>query len=95
VGAGEETQEKAVNDWRAGFKRVPLHLATWGLAGAVASLWLGWLPTAFVVGAAIRGEYQDVVDVKSDTWTKAVIDLISQVALPVLSCLILHHFGLL
>lgn len=71
-----------MKNWRDGVKRIPLHVFTWGLAASVATIWLGWVPSAFVLGAAIRGEYQDIRG-KRDTVGKALIDFCSQVALPI------------
>jgi hypothetical protein len=74
-------------NWRDGVKRIPLHLATWGLGGVLASVWLGWIPLAFVLGAAIRGEYQDFTN-GEDTVGKAIIDFSSQIVLPLTVALV-------
>lgn len=78
------------HNWKDGVRRIPLHLATWGLGGAVVAILLGWLPLAFVLGAAIRGEYQDVTN-GDDTAGKAAIDFVSQVILPALAGILRHR----
>jgi hypothetical protein len=65
-------------DWRAGIKRVPLHLVTFGLAGFLLTWYGGW--GAAIVLSAWRGyaEFLDWHYFRDDTFAKALIDLLSQ-----------------
>jgi hypothetical protein len=65
------------NDARAGIRKIPLHLATFGWPGALVTWYGGWGAAAVLV--AWRG-YEEYHDWRCgyDTLGKALIDLVSQ-----------------
>lgn len=90
--SGSKDAPVTPHDWRAGIKRLPLHLGAMGLPSMIAAILIPpgpwkWLPAAAMVGQAIRGEIADVQE-GSDTVTKAIMDGVSQSVLAIVGALI-------
>jgi hypothetical protein len=66
--------------WRQGLARIPLHVVTWGAAGAIAAFFFGAWGVVPFVAMRVQGEIQDWLVDKTDTPAKAAIDFVSQVA---------------
>jgi hypothetical protein len=80
---------KALNDWHAGIRRIPLHLITFGAFGALATWYGGWGGAVVLVAWRAWDEYVDYVQLR-DSFAKAWVDLGSQV-LPAAIVAIVHH----
>ena len=68
---------KALHDWHDGVRRLPLHLATFGLLGALATWYGGWGAAAVLVCWRVWEEYLDWMNLR-DSFAKAWIDLAAQ-----------------
>ena len=73
---------------KAGLKRVPVHLTTFGIPSLIVCLLIPpgpwkWIPAGILIAQAVRGEIDDVQN-NEDTIGKAIVDGISQTALAIL-----------
>ncbi|MDE1940885.1 MAG: hypothetical protein KGI66_02085 [Patescibacteria group bacterium] len=88
-----ETKPAKPHDWKAGIRRIPLHLGAFGAPSFLVAYFLcppgpwKWIPAVGMTVQAVRGEWDDVAN-GEDTVGKAIIDAASQSALAIVGALV-------